>query len=113
MSKNKHKRRQQSQQNNNNAVKKIKPSHNNSSSTLPSPPSDYADAAPGEHGQVKTLHTLVPAEDLEITIDTLNVLAENPNLIKSKACKDLRTAVYDFRNACTTGANASGALPPS
>jgi len=50
---------------------------------------------------------VIPEEDLEITIDTLNVLAENPSIIKSKACKDLRTAVYRFRQACTTGFNSS------
>jgi hypothetical protein len=56
----------------------------------------------------QTLHAIVPAEDYEIAIDTLNTLAEHPKLIKSKACKDLRTAVYEFRQACTTGFNASG-----
>lgn len=54
------------------------------------------------------LSTVVPDEDLDITVDTLRVLAENPSLIKSKACKDLRTAVFDFRKACTTGFNAAG-----
>ena len=47
-------------------------------------------------------------DDLDIAIDTLSTLAENPGVIKSKACKDLRTAVYEFRQACTTGFNASG-----
>lgn len=46
-------------------------------------------------------------EDIEIAIDTLTTLASNPAVIKSKACKDLRTAVFDFRKACTTGFNAS------
>ena len=46
-------------------------------------------------------------DDLELAIDTLTTLAQNPNVIKSKACKDLRTAVYEFRQACTTGFNAA------
>lgn len=59
----------------------------------------------------KTLHDLLIAEeDIEISVDTLKILAQNPSLIKSKACKELRTAVFDFRNACTTGFNASSML---
>lgn len=59
-----------------------------------------------------SLNTVVPEEDLDITVDTLRALAENPSLIKSKACKDLRTAVFDFRKACTTGFNAAGSSRP-
>lgn len=56
----------------------------------------------------KTIQSIgLATDDLEIAIDTLTTLAENPSVIKSKACKDLRTAVYDFRQACTTGFNAS------
>lgn len=62
------------------------------------------------NNEPKSIQTLVPDRDLEITIDTLNVLAESPGLLKTKACKDLRTAVFDFRKACTTGFNASGEL---
>ncbi|KAH8805957.1 hypothetical protein F5884DRAFT_466601 [Xylogone sp. PMI_703] len=107
MSKSKNKRRQQTQQTNNAAKKaKISPivPHRNGAGA-----DGDADASPDQAPllQVKTLHTLIPADDLDITIDTLNILAGNPSLIKSKACKDLRTAVYDFRNACTTGFNAS------
>ena len=51
-------------------------------------------------------------DDLEISVDTLNTLATNPSIIKSKDCKDLRTAVFTFRKACTTGLNASGLFPP-
>ncbi|KAL6355482.1 hypothetical protein LRP88_11075 [Fusarium phalaenopsidis] len=68
------------------------------------PPPDGAQFEP------KNLHTVVSTEELEITIDTLNSLAQYPGLIKSKFCKDLRGAVYDFRQACTTGVNnAAGA----
>jgi len=61
----------------------------------------------------KFLSTVVPEEDLEITVDTLRALVENPGLIKSKACKDLRTAVFEFRKACTTGFNAAGSFEAS
>jgi hypothetical protein len=56
----------------------------------------------------KTIQSLglVP-EDLELAIDTLTTLSQHPSVIKSKSCKELRTAVYDFRQACTTGFNAS------
>lgn len=56
----------------------------------------------------KHLASAISDEDLEITIDTLETLAKYPSLIKSKACKDLRVAAYDFRTACTTGLNTAG-----
>jgi len=57
----------------------------------------------------RTIQSLgLEQEDLDLAIDTLTTLAQNPAVIKSKACRDLRTAVYDFRQACTTGMNASG-----
>ncbi|KAI5357878.1 putative oxoglutarate/iron-dependent dioxygenase, prolyl 4-hydroxylase [Septoria linicola] len=52
------------------------------------------------------VQSVVPPEDVEITIETLQALKEYPNVLKSKSCKDLRTAVFDFRQACTTGQNA-------
>ncbi|KAK1144157.1 hypothetical protein N8T08_005819 [Aspergillus melleus] len=55
----------------------------------------------------KHLNTIVADEELEITIETLAALTQHPSLTKSKACKDLRVAVYDFRQACNTGANAA------
>ncbi|ETN36885.1 uncharacterized protein HMPREF1541_07872 [Cyphellophora europaea CBS 101466] len=67
--------------------------------TVPSP--DHASGDP------KNIQAVVIDEDLEITIDTLQTIAKYPNLIKSKACRDLRTAVYDFRQACTIGVNAA------
>jgi hypothetical protein len=69
--------------------------------TLPSPDS-LAGSEP------RSLSTLVSDEELEITVDTLITLADNPSVIKSKACKELRAAVYDFRQACTTGVNTAG-----
>lgn len=70
------------------------------------PPPDGVDAT----AEPKNLHAVISEEELEITIDTLKVMAENPSLIKTKACKDLRVAAYDFRQACTTGSiNAAGA----
>lgn len=93
MAKPKAKRKQQDLQNGS-AAKKMKIS----------PVTPPADAA-----EYKTVTSLGLEEaDLEIAIDTLNTLAEHPNVIKSKACKDLRTAVYEFRKACTTGLNAGG-----
>lgn len=66
---------------------------------------------PPDAGEPKTIKSLgLDEDDLDIAIDTLNTLAENPSVIKSKACKDLRTAVYEFRQACTTGFNAAGGL---
>jgi hypothetical protein len=57
----------------------------------------------------KTIQAIGLADnDLELAIDTLHTLTENPSVIKSKACKELRTAVYEFRQACTTGFNAAG-----
>jgi hypothetical protein len=53
------------------------------------------------------LHTVISTEELEIAVDTLQALAQYPGIIKSKACRDLRTAVYDFRQACTTGVNTA------
>ncbi|KAL4882467.1 hypothetical protein BJY04DRAFT_187132 [Aspergillus karnatakaensis] len=69
----------------------------------PTPPPDVANVDPH-------LNTIVSDEELETTIETLSALAEYPGLTKSKACKDLRVAVYEFRKACTTGLdNAEGA----
>ncbi|KAJ5239311.1 hypothetical protein N7468_003930 [Penicillium chermesinum] len=69
--------------------------------TILTPPPDSASIEP------KHLNTVVADEDLEITIDTLKTLTQFPSLTKSKACKDLRGAVYDFRQACTTGLNTA------
>lgn len=66
------------------------------------PPPDAASNAP-----TTNLRTVVSEEELEIAVETLATLARHPGLIKSKACRDLRAAVYDFRQACSTGlANA-------
>lgn len=66
---------------------------------------------PPDIGEPKTIKSIgLEQDDLDLAIDTLTTLAENPSVIKSKACKDLRTAVYDFRQACTTGFNAAGML---
>ncbi|KAK1466499.1 prolyl 4-hydroxylase [Colletotrichum cuscutae] len=53
----------------------------------------------------KSLQTVISDEELDIAIDTLNTLAKYPNLIKSKQCRDLRVAVYDFRQNCASGVN--------
>lgn len=56
------------------------------------------------------LNAVVADEELDITIETLTALAQYPSLTKSRACKDLRVAVYDFRQTCTTGVNTAGML---
>lgn len=64
---------------------------------------------PPDIGEPKTIQSIgLEQEDLDLAIDTLTTLAEYPIVIKSKACKDLRTAVYEFRQACTTGFNSTG-----
>lgn len=79
------------------------PSKKLKTSAIVTPPPD------GDPSQPKTIQSIgLDDDDLDIAIDTLKTLAENPSVIKSKACKDLRTAVYEFRQACTTGFNASG-----
>lgn len=65
---------------------------------IPSPPNETDKAYSSLN-----IETVVPAEDLEIAAETLEALSQHPSLIKSKACKDLRTAVYNFRQASTTG----------
>lgn len=101
MSKSKQKRKQQQSQQQLGAVKKLK-TEQSPAAAIPVLPTVGAAFEP------KFLSTVVPEEDLEITVETLRALVENPGLIKSKACKDLRTAVFEFRKACTTGFNAAG-----
>ncbi|KAG6125116.1 hypothetical protein E4U12_007578 [Claviceps purpurea] len=67
------------------------------------PPDDSA------HSEPKQLQTVISDEELDITIETLTTLAQYPGLTKSKACKNLRVAVYDFRQSCHTGLNAAAA----
>lgn len=100
MAKSKSKRKAQGPQNDSNP-KKLK------SATVITPPPEIAANEP------KTIQAIgLTDDDLELAIDTLHTLTENPIVIKSKACRELRTAVYEFRQACTTGFNAAG-LPPS
>lgn len=107
MSKSKQKRKQQSQQQQQQlgGVKRIKTGQSPATTTTTPVLPTVGAASPFEP---KFLSTVVPEEDLEITVETLRALVENPGLIKSKACKDLRTAVFEFRKACTTGFNAAG-----
>jgi len=63
---------------------------------------------PPDGEKPKTIHAIgLHSDDLDIAIDALNTLAANPHILKSKVCKDIRTAVYQFQKACTTGFNAS------
>jgi hypothetical protein len=68
---------------------------------IPSPPHDTL--LPGT-----SINSIISPEELEIAVETLQSLAEHPSIIKSKACKDLRTAVYSFKQASTTGMIAAG-----
>lgn len=74
------------------------------STAIVSPPPD-GDATLVEP---KSLSSVISTEELEITVETLEALTKYPSLIKTKQCKDLRGAVYDFRQACTTGTNSNG-----
>jgi hypothetical protein len=71
------------------------------SETITPPPDPKSPVEP------KSLQTLISDEELETTIETLSLLAGHSNIIKSKACKDLRVAVWGFRQACTTGVNSA------
>lgn len=62
---------------------------------------------PNSSAEPKSLQTVISDEEFETTIETLSLLAGHPNIIKSKACKDLRVAVWEFRQACTTGVNSA------
>lgn len=75
--------------------------HSKPTTTVPPSPPDSDTPI-----EAKSLATIASDEELDITIETLLTLSQHPSLIKTKQCKDLRTAVYDFRQACTTGANA-------
>lgn len=69
---------------------------------------DSPDAAAQDGSAIKNLSAVISTEELDITVETLQTLAGNPAVIKSKACRELRSAVYDFRQACTTGTNSNG-----
>ncbi|KAK4184635.1 hypothetical protein QBC35DRAFT_46664 [Podospora australis] len=71
------------------------------------PPDSDGDATPLEP---RTLQTVISDEELDIAVDTLKTIAQYPNLIKSKGCKDLRAAVYDFRQASTVDGGSNGSL---
>ncbi|KAI1816965.1 prolyl 4-hydroxylase [Poronia punctata] len=79
----------------------------NGKAALPLSPSPDASSSSKATEQLdpKNLASVVSEEEMEITIETLESLAQHPSLIKSKACRNLRTAVYDFKQACTTGMN--------
>lgn len=75
------------------------PNKNHKSASSPSAP---------ESLEPRSLQTVISDEELEIAIDALTTLAKYPGLTKSKLCKPLRVAVYEFRQSCTTGVNAAG-----
>ncbi|KAI0393155.1 oxidoreductase [Xylariaceae sp. FL0594] len=73
--------------------------------TLPLSPSPDAPSSASPKPTEIDLKSVISEEELEITVETLESLAQHPALIKSKACRNLRTAVYGFKQACTTGLN--------
>ena len=73
--------------------------------SIPSPPLEK-DVALG----AQSIHAVISPEELEIAVETLQSLTEHPALIKSKACKEIRAAVYNFRQASTTGMAAAGMI---
>lgn len=75
---------------------------------LPKPVPNLTPPPDGVPHESTHLNAVVSDEELDITIETLTALAQYPSLTKSKACKDLRVAVYDFRQTCTTGVNTAG-----
>jgi hypothetical protein len=79
------------------------PQKQQKASELPTP----NDSDDGLIENVSHISAVTSTEELDLTVDTLRTLAQYPGLIKSKACKDLRAAVYDFRQACNTGVNSA------
>ncbi|KAI0202490.1 prolyl 4-hydroxylase [Astrocystis sublimbata] len=79
----------------------------NVAASLPLSPSPdaLAPAKSTDHLDPAKLASVVSEEEIDITVETLESLAAHPALIKSKACRNLRTAVYGFKQACTTGMN--------
>lgn len=67
--------------------------------SIPTPPPD---------AEPTHLNEIISDEELNTTIEALTALSQYPSLTKSKACKDIRVAVYEFRQACTTGVNTTG-----
>ena len=73
-----------------------------SSSGIPSPPHEQSAL------EQLNSHTVISPDEIELAVETLETLSKHPAIIKSKVCKELRTAVFDFRQACTTGINSAG-----
>ncbi|KAI0965034.1 prolyl 4-hydroxylase [Xylaria arbuscula] len=93
-----------------NAASNLPNKKSTTNATLPpSPPSDASSSSlkPTDQLDPKSLTSVVSGEEIEIAVETLDSLAQHPALIKSKACRNLRTAVYGFKQACTTGMNTA------
>ncbi|KAI0436137.1 prolyl 4-hydroxylase [Xylaria telfairii] len=82
----------------------------NINTALPLSPSPDASSLlkPTDQLDARSLASVISEEEIAITVETLDSLAQHPALIKSKACRNLRTAVYGFKQACTTGMNTIG-----
>lgn len=75
------------------------PKHQKSASGIITPPPDTIATCLADIG--------LDADDILLAVDVLETLTAHPNIIKTKACKTLRTAVYQFGQACTTGSQAA------
>ena len=69
-------------------------------SVLPSPPLEACDDDTSD-----LIGGLILPEELQITIETLQTLATHPHVLKSKAFRQLKTAVWDLQ---TSYANTAG-----
>jgi hypothetical protein len=107
MSKNKNKKRKQNDLASNLPNKQFKTT--NKPITPPLEGDDRSDdGVKPNGGEPTSIHAVVSPEELEMAAETLAELAKHPALLKSRACKDLRAAVWDFRQACPTGLNSTG-----
>ncbi|KAK0612159.1 hypothetical protein B0T14DRAFT_489500 [Immersiella caudata] len=106
MSKNKSKKRKQNDLASNHPNKQIKTTKRPTTPPLEGDDRNN-DGATANAIEPTTLQSVISQEELEITVDTLAELAKHPALLKSRACKDLRVAVWDFRQACATGLNST------
>jgi hypothetical protein len=69
--------------------------------TLPSPPLNLVDEETSD-----LVGGLILPEELQITVETLQTLAAHPQVLKSKAFRALKTALWDVQTAYATGAGA-------
>lgn len=79
--------------------------HQKSASGIITPPPDAATVSSTTTTCLSDIG--LHADDILLAVDVLETLTSHPSIIKTKACKSLRTAVYQFGQACTTGSQAA------